>query len=231
MHQAASVLPISISSESVMESLEGGPVSVVEWVGGRRGSKCCEGLPGHCKLSASLALSSLAVGSSQTICSFWDGSVFTSIAASLGILKSGQNMMRRKTEAFIWRHFKVLKKKKSCLSFKKHIQTLYGCYSINKNITTLLWEHNINCYSYSFVYSQVSCYLSASRVRLFPMCPNRLASGVWGPESIPPDPNLLILAEDRLPDVSLVADMISCSCLCRFSPISRFSDISAQKRW
>lgn len=85
------LLPISTSSESVMESLNWAPFSAVGGGGGARGSEYCEGLPGHCKLSASLALSSLAVGSSQTICSLWDGSVFMSRAASLGTLKSGQN--------------------------------------------------------------------------------------------------------------------------------------------
>lgn len=52
-------------------------------------------------------------------------------------------------------------------------------------------------------------YLRASSVRLFPLRPPLFTSGVWGPESNPPDPNLLSLAEARFPDVSLVADMIS----------------------
>lgn len=73
-------------------------------------------------------------------------------------------------------------------------------------------------------------YLRASRVRLFPLRPTLLPSGVWGPESTPADPILLSLAEARLPVVSLVADMISWSCLCRFSLICRVSEISAQKR-
>ncbi len=94
MQQAPDLLPISTSSESVMESLNWGPFSAVGGGGGARGSECWEGLPGHCKLSASLALSSLAVGSSQTICSLWDGSVLMSITASLETLKSGQNEVK-----------------------------------------------------------------------------------------------------------------------------------------
>lgn len=44
-------------------------------------SRHWEGLLGHWRLLTSLALSSLAVGSSQMICSLWDGSVFISASA------------------------------------------------------------------------------------------------------------------------------------------------------
>lgn len=71
----------------------------------------------------------------------------------------------------------------------------------------------------------MSPYLRASRVRLFPFLPSRLASGVWGAEPPPPDPVMLSLTEARLPVVIFVADMISCSCLCRFSLMTRDSDM------
>lgn len=76
----------------------------------------------------------------------------------------------------------------------------------------------------------MSPYLRASSVRLFPFRPTRLRSGVCGAESTPPDPILLSLAEARLPVVSLVADMISWSCLCRFSLMARDSDIWSGER-
>lgn len=44
-------------------------------------SRYWEGLLGHWRLLTSLALSSLAVGSSHMICSLWDGSVFISASA------------------------------------------------------------------------------------------------------------------------------------------------------
>lgn len=47
---------------------------------------------------------------------------------------------------------------------------------------------------------------------------------------MPPDPILLSLTEDRLPVAILVADMISCSCLCRFSLMTRDSDIPLGER-
>jgi len=72
-----------------MESLNWGPSSALGG-GGAKGSEYWDGLPGHCKLSASLALSSRAVGSSHTICSLWEGSVLMSRATSLGTLTSGK---------------------------------------------------------------------------------------------------------------------------------------------
>lgn len=76
----------------------------------------------------------------------------------------------------------------------------------------------------------MSPYLRASSVRLFPFLPTRLASGVWGAESTSPDPILLSLAEARLPVAILVADMISCSCFCRFSLMNRDSEIPLGER-
>lgn len=98
-HQPAGLSPKSTSSESVMDSLNC-PFSAVGGGGGASGSDCCEGLPGHWKLSASLALSSLAVGSSQTICSLWDGSVFKSRAASLVILQDREAGCISSTDTF-----------------------------------------------------------------------------------------------------------------------------------
>lgn len=62
---------------------------------------------------------------------------------------------------------------------------------------------------WGYLPAAVLSYLRASSVRLFPLRPPLFPSGVFGPESNPPDPNLLSLAEARFPDVSLVADMIS----------------------
>lgn len=76
----------------------------------------------------------------------------------------------------------------------------------------------------------MSPYLRASKVRLFPFRPTQLMSGVWGAESALPDPILLSLTEVRLPVLSLVADMISWSCLWRFSLMTRDSDISSGER-
>lgn len=72
-------------------------------------------------------------------------------------------------------------------------------------------------------------YLRASRVLLFPLRPTLLPSGVFGLESTPTDPIWASLTDVRLPVVNLVADMISCSCLCRFSLISRVSEMSGKK--
>lgn len=180
---AFKVLPISTSSESVIESLKWLPSSASAGGGATAVSQRCDGLPGHCRLSANLALSCLAVGSSQTICSFWDGSVFMSMAVSLETLGNRQ------------RHWNV-------------------------NATKSKRSHAPGVLSY----------LRASSVRLVPPRSLQVPSGVWGDESCPLEPALLSLAEARLPDVSLVADMISWSCLCKLALISKVSDTSARRR-